>query len=186
MPPATPAQLVMLFSTLIGTATVLTSLIAILSFFASIWLLVFCLSFMLVWMTLDCITIYADLKLKDSPTLQFKINEQLHLDTICDMAVQAERLKKANSKLTKTIEDYQITTLANLHWNLLYNKAMSMYYVQKIIEIGKQTRKKTKERDFKSKGRLFMQTKCFSLTDIYTGPGHDDSSEEKFSYSCSS
>jgi hypothetical protein len=59
-----------------------------------------------------------------------------------------------------------------------------MYYVQKIIEIGKQTRKKTKERDFKSKGRLFMQTKCFSLTDIYTG--HDDSSEEQLGHSHSS
>lgn len=167
MPTATPAQLAMLFSTLAISASLLTCLIVILSHLISIWLLVFSLCFMLVWMILDCITIYADLKLRDTPTLQHELNEKQHLITIYDMAIQAEELKKRILTLTRTVNNYNTTSLANIHWKVMHNKAMSMYYTQLSIQLSRQASAKSKD-SFKAKRRFFMKKWCYSMTDLPT------------------
>ena len=127
---ATTAQLAMLFSTLAVAGGGVAGLLFLLSYLISLWLLIFLQSSLLVWIILDNITIYEDLRHKEAPQTKFKLLEKFHIETISDLALSAKKLSDRNLQLTKTINSYNTITLANLHWNLLYSKAMAMHHIR--------------------------------------------------------
>ena len=81
-----------LFVTLALCACTITALSALLSHsLMLVWLIVFTLSFLLVWMILENFSIYQELRAKQRPIEDMLATEKMHVCTINAMAAQAHQ-----------------------------------------------------------------------------------------------
>ena len=109
-----------LFVTLALCACTITALAALLSHsLMSVWLIVFTLSFLLVWMILENFSIYQDLRAKQRPIEDMQATEKMHLCTINALVLQAHQngyASKANEQMLNAHIcdlDREIKTLRN-------------------------------------------------------------------------
>ena len=195
-PAATTQQLTALFTSLTVAGAGFTGAAAVLSYAISVWMLVFLLSAVLVWLYLENLSLFDELKNVKLPSDTSHHVRRMQSETISEMAVEIKSLRYRNEQLQGTIGDMATEakaiwdrraelrgiaqtekqhSLSLHHWKLIHRKALVMHYIMLFNRHkGEEESKRKPRTPYALKPRLHAS---YSLNDIRFAPDKSGSLE---------
>jgi hypothetical protein len=130
-----PLEVTSLILTLVLSGYVVTSILwGMLPMTGSAWYTIFFQATLNIWLLLDNYVILLDLKKSTEALSSRQCNTNIHnvdqSNTIEKLNYTNRELTRQNSRLSQKLFHYTDHSLANVHWSLIFSKAMALYYIK--------------------------------------------------------
>ena len=113
--------------------SIVTAVLSILSWCGvSDLFIIFMLSVLLVWFFLENRLLLSAVDKHNSTTASTKVVDNYRVQALVNIALRARELEATNTTLTQKVIDLECGTIANLHWKLVYQKAMALHYIKEM------------------------------------------------------
>ena len=96
------------------------------------WCIIFVLSVLLVWFFLENRLLLSAVDKHNSRTLSTKAVDDYRVQALANIALKARELEAERTTLAQKVVDLECGTIANLHWKLVYRKAMALHYIKEM------------------------------------------------------